>query len=127
MKNIKIFFGAILFSMAFSNCTSAQEKPISKENRRESLRQYKDNHARLELTAEQQQPYKAIVRKYVGKIKNLREKTFDKQLPADSLKVLISNKNAEMKALLTPQQYQTYLNIQNERKEKLLQATENKL
>lgn len=127
MKNIKILFAAAVFLIAFSNSAQAQEKEVSKEKKMELFRQYKENHARLNLTPEQQQPYKAIVKKYVVKMKDIKEKTFDKQLPLDSLKVLTTKKNAEMKALLSDEQYKTYLDIQGERKERMLQAAENKL
>ena len=127
MKSIKILFAVLVLSIVSVSSANAQETQLSKEKKLELLKQYKDNHARLKLTAEQQQPYKAIVRKYALEMKNLKENTFDKQMPLDSVKVLSNRKNTEMKALLSEEQYKTYLEIQQERKERLLEATENKL
>lgn len=121
MKNVKIFFAAMLFTMVFANNSHAQDNALSKEKKQELFNQYKENQARLDLTPEQQQPYRTIAKKYAQKMRDLRESAAAKPEKLETFKGIIADKNTEMKALLTAEQYKTYLDIQEERKEKMLE------
>lgn len=121
MKNVKIFFAAISLSLLFANSIQAQGKTLSKEKNEEIANQYKENQARLALTSEQQEPYRTIAKKYAGKMRELRENQADKSQKLEAFKAIIAEKNIEMKALLLPEQYKIYLDIQEERKEKMLE------
>ena len=88
---------------------------MSDEQKQEIKAQIEKDHARLELTPEQETQFKSINQKYAAEMKGLRQ-TEDRRDKREKGKDLRNRKNDEIKGVLSDKQYQTYLDIQNERK-----------
>ena len=72
----------------------------------------------MELTPEQEISFKAINQKYAAEMKGLRQ-TEDRRDKREKGKDLRNRKNEEIKEILSEKQFQTYLEIQKERKWKI--------
>jgi Spy/CpxP family protein refolding chaperone len=122
MKNLKVVAIALLLSMLAINSAQGQEKPaVPAEQKQEMAKQNQQNKDRLGLTKEQQVPYKEIVKRYAQLMRELKGSGLPHDAKKEKLTVLISQRDAELKALLTPEQYKTYTEIQEEKKAKYLQ------
>ena len=123
MIKVKTLLLAISLGLFATTAATAQVKEVKKDNTAVEEKQLKDElkpkgmEERLALTEEQKGPYKEINKKYAEKIKVLRENPegdkIEKLKVAKSLQI---DKDAEIKALLTEQQYTTYMDIRQERK-----------
>lgn len=121
MKKVKVIFASLILNLFFIT-VNAQEKPkFSEEKKQEMVSQMQESQNRLALTNEQQLPFRAITKRYAQKLKDLRGSSLDRQQKMEGLKVLMADKNAEMKTLLSEEQYKIYLQLQEERKAKIMQ------
>ena len=121
MKNLKLSLGILLFSILASNTTQAQTAPKSADDKKQEIvNQMQENKARLALTPEQQIPFKNISKKYAEQIKEVRTSSLDRKEKFEKIKEIQTDKNAEMKALLSEAQFKTYLQMQDERKAKMI-------
>ncbi|MDI1255080.1 MAG: hypothetical protein PSV16_03185 [Flavobacterium sp.] len=122
MKNVKntmlTFAIAFLFTIA-ANAQVQEEKKLSDEQKQEIIENVKVNMDRLALTEDQKAPFKEITKRYAEKLKAVKASDDSKIGKLKAAKSIIDAKNAEMKTLLTAPQYKTYLEIQDERKQKL--------
>ena len=121
MKKVKVIFATAIFTAMSLNAAAQEKSDVSIEKKQEVSTQVKQNLDRLALTKEQQVPYRGVTKRYAQKMKELRESSLEKTQKLEALNVIISEKNAEMKTLLTAQQYKTYLQIQEERKAKMME------
>ncbi len=120
MKNLKIIYTVALFSLTVA--MNAQDKPnISDEKKQEMVTKMKENRDRLNLTTEQEVPYKEITKRYALKLQGVKGSTMVRFEKLEKFKELQTQKNEEMKKLLSPEQFKTYLEIQEERKVKMLE------
>jgi len=107
------------FLMAFVQLNAQIEKGVAEEQKQEVIEQFKANAARLALTPAQKEPFQSITKKYAEKLKLVRASDESKINKMKTVKALQSDKNAEMKGLLTETQFKTYLQIQDENIKKM--------
>lgn len=120
MKNLKIIYTVALFSLTVA--MNAQDKPnVSDEKKQEMVTKMKENRDRLNLTTEQEAPYKEITKRYALKLQGVKGSTMVRFEKLESFKELQTQKNEEMKKLLSPEQFKTYIEIQEERKVKMME------
>jgi hypothetical protein len=120
MKNLKFSILIILLVVFFSATTNAQtENSMSEDQKEEMLQQMKISKERLALTATQEPTFREITKKYALKMKELKTSNEGKKDKFQKMKAIKNEKNAEMKTLLSDEQYKTYLTLQEERKEKM--------
>lgn len=110
---------AALLLVAFQS--QAQQRQLTEEQRQELAEQWQENKARLALTPEQEQPFKDITQKFAQQLKAIRESSASRRDKFQQARAVRDGKNKEMKVILTPEQYETYLDIQQERIEKARQ------
>ena len=117
MKKSKIALAATLLTFFAFNFSNAQEtKPIKEDQKAEMMQRMKMDKEKLGLTKEQEPQFKAISMKYGQKMKALKNAEGDRKDKFKQMKELRDAKNNELKALLKPDQFKTYLSIQDERK-----------
>ena len=121
MKNVKAFLASLVLSLIFNAATAQEKRKLSDKKKQEMVKQMQENKDLLALTNEQQIPFRAITKRYAQRIKDLRGSLMDRQQKMDALKDIMSDKNGEMKTLLSEKQYEIYLQLQEERKAKILQ------
>lgn len=115
MKNLKSSIVILLLSAAFATAVSAQEAK-SQPNDQAAKSHFEENRNRLAITPEQQLPYKEMTKRYAGQLKEVRQSSLPTEEKRDKVKAISAERDAEMKTLLTPEQYKVYLQIQEERK-----------
>lgn len=117
MKNFKLAFAAIVFS-AFAANAQTQDKPkLTDAQKQEMKAQFKESKERLALTPDQEKSFIAINKKYAPEMKAVKQSETDRKEKHQKMKDLRDRKNDEIKAMLSEKQYQTYLEIQKERKQ----------
>jgi hypothetical protein len=126
MKNLKITFAIIVFSLV-SNTIVAQEQKLEKEDRKiEMAKQFKIAKEKLALTPDQEIKFKEISLKFGDKIKEIRNSDEDKKTKFKQLKEIKSQKDAEMKAFLSESQFKTYLELLEERHDRMKDKKRNR-
>jgi len=125
MKNVKVILMAVLFSALGANVIQAQDKPAQPAQPTaqapKMANQGQQLADQLNLTPEQQVPYKELIKRFAMEVNDVRTSTLDKDQKAFKYNELAKQKEAEIKALLTPEQYATYLRLQEERKAKFME------
>lgn len=120
MKNLKFTLALIIGLAISSNTIQAQTKPAMPEERKaEMANQLKMDKEKLALTKEQEASYMEISKKYGEKLKSLRGNEEERKAKMKEVKDLRDQKDAEMKVLLSEDQFKKYKEIQEERKEKM--------
>ena len=115
MKNLK-FALIITFLLSLnSNVISAQEN----DKKAEIVAEMKMAKEKLALSDTQEITFKEITKKYGLKMKAIKDSDVDKRDKFKSMKSIRSEKNAEMKTLLSEEQYKAYIESQEERKAKM--------
>ncbi len=126
MKNLKITFAIIVFSLV-SNTIVAQEQKLENEERKiEMAKKYRIAKEKLELTPDQEIKYKEITVKFGDKVKEIKNSDGDKKTKFKQLKELKSQKDAEMKAFLSESQFKTYLELKEERHDRMKDKMKNR-
>lgn len=119
MKNLKAVLAALAIS-AFVTNVQAQDRPkLTDEQRQEMKAQFEESKKRLALTPEQEKSFKEIHQKYAPEMKSVRKSESDKSDKRQKMKDLRERKDADIKAILSEQQYKTYLEMQKERHQKM--------
>ncbi len=120
MKSLKIFsfFLALFligintgFAQSKANLTDEQEEQIA-----QSLEEY---FSAMDLSEEQKSEFEAITRKYAEQMQAVNEKEGSKMQKFQQVRAIRKNKDAEMKKLLSKDQYQIYLEKQEEIQKKM--------
>ena len=120
MKNSKLIFAlSLLFTLAFSSIQAQSKPKLSEEQKEAVVAQLKADKDRLALTKGQGEPFTEITKKYLSMMKDLKDSDQSRMEKLKALKEIQSQKNAEMKTLLSETQYATYLEIQKERRSKM--------
>jgi len=123
MKPLKTILLATIAGLFINTATYAQElqtkssKTVTEKKTTVKTKKI-DYENRLALTEEQKKPFKDINKKYSEKMKVIKaDEQGDKAERQKAAKALQTDKDAEVKALLTESQYKTYLEIKEEKKE----------
>ncbi len=121
MKNLKMILATVLFSVLFSNTIQAQDHPVLAPEKKEEIKnQMQANKDRLALTPEQQVPYRGIIKLFAEKMRELRKSQLTTSEKMIKMQEINAERDAEMKNLLTAEQYKTYLELQEERRSKII-------
>ncbi len=121
MKNVKLILSAILLSSLFSVGVQAQEKAaVAPEKSQEAKSQGQQNVDRLGLTDEQQRSFREIIKRYAEQMRDVRKSVLTKEEKLTRLNEINLNRDAEVKVLLKEEQYKTYLQLQQERRAKMI-------
>lgn len=127
MKSLKIlslFFALFLIS---SNTAFAQSQraELTDEQKEEMAQNIEEYFTALDLTEEQETEFEAITKKYAEQMKAVRDGGGRRLQKYKKVKSIRENKNAEMKKLLTKDQYKVYLNKQEEMQKKMKEKRNN--
>ena len=112
MKNLKLLLISVFLFNLHSNAILAQDI-----NRKEEIiEQMKMIKERLSLSDQQEFTYREITKKYGVKLKEIKNSEGSKRDKFKKLKESKEAKDAEMKSFLSVEQYNIYLQMQEERK-----------
>ena len=120
MKSLKVL--SLLFTLFFIsvNATYAQSKEdLTDEQKEEFKKNLKEYAMVLNLSDEQKSKFGEITKKYAGQMKDLKEDSGSRLSKYKKMKSIQKSKNAEMKDLLSKDQYKIYLKKQEEMQERL--------
>ena len=119
-----MFFALFLIS---SNTAFAQSQraELTDEQKEEMAQNIEEYFIALDLTEEQETEFEAITKKYAEQMKAVRDGGGRRLKKYNKVKSIRENKNAEMKKLLTKDQYKVYLNKQEEMQKKMKEKRNN--
>ena len=110
-----------LFVASFTTAT-AQDRPSMPEDLKQELVNFQqESKERLKLTPEQEEPFREISTRYFREFREVKKSDIRVTEKFRKVKDIQTRKDAEMKALLTEEQYATYLVIQQERRDRMQQ------
>lgn len=118
MKAIHLVLLVVLLNVS---ATHAQEKqsngvPVKQTDVPEAVAQKKE----LKLTYEQQSPYREIIKRYAELVREVRKSALKPEEKKAKIELLGQQREAEIKALLTPEQYKTHLELVELRKAQMV-------
>ena len=117
MKKNRIFFISFIASLfLFANCYSQEKEIPPAADRAAKLTEWMKTN--LQLTAEQVSPVQEINLKYANKMDDLRKSSQGRRQKMQTLKNDNKAKDAELKKILTADQFKTYLAKKEEIKKK---------
>lgn len=115
MKNLKLALVITFFFSLHSNNIVAQDSN-RKEEMIEQIRMAKE---RLLLSEQQEFTFREITKKYGAQLREIKNTEGSKRDKFKKLKEIKEAKDEEMKSFLSEEQYNTYLQIQEERKSQM--------
>jgi hypothetical protein len=111
----------ILFLTIWITCSVAvwaQDVPgLTEEQKEEMKAQLESDIESLQLREDQLEPFKKSTKLHFQQLMALRDSDKPRRIKFREAKKIKSSRNAEMKELLTEEQYQTFLEIQDRRKQ----------
>lgn len=120
MKNFKLIGLIALFVTMSTTQIVAQEKV----NKAEREAQFKIAKEKLALSPDQEVKFKEMNKKYGAKMKEINQESRKEKIK--TLKALKTEKDTEMKILLSQSQYKTYLELQEDRIAKMKERRKEK-
>jgi hypothetical protein len=99
-------------------------RKIVKEKRSYAKQSQRENIAKLDLNKEQVEQMKSIKTKYTQQKRELRQNRGNETM--QQLKSINENQDAEVKAVLSDEQFQTYLEMMKEQRERFNQKMQNR-
>lgn len=125
MKTVKHIL--ILVFVAFMSTTlMAQESTLTEEQKNQMQEQLKVYYDNLDLTEAQKPKFEEITIKYGKQLMHLKESNKGKLAKRKEFKTINENRNAEMKLLLSEEQFLEYQEIQKEMQEKMKEKMKEK-
>ena len=123
MKSLKVLSLLFAFFLVGLNTSFAQSQAshLTDEQKEELTRSIEEYVAALDLSEEQKSEFEAITKKYAEQMKAVKDGGGGKLQKYKKVKSIRGNKNEEMKELLSKDQYETYLEKQEEMQEKMKQ------
>jgi len=119
MKTIKLLLSFALVVISFS--VNAQEKAVvSDKINQEAKVQPQEQNKQLNLTYDQQTPYREIIKRYAEIARQVRKSILSPEEKKAKLNEIGLQREAEIKALLTPEQYKTHLELLEIRKSRMV-------
>ena len=73
----------------------------------------------MELSESQKEAFREINKKYGEQMRNLRTSTADRRTKMEEVKSMSESRDSEMKTILTDEQFVTYKEIQQRRRESM--------
>ncbi|MDP5158281.1 MAG: hypothetical protein NWQ07_06870 [Flaviramulus sp.] len=118
MKKIKYIL--VLAVVALIGTTAmAQEKEFTEEQKAQMEAQLTTYFEKLNLSEEQKPKFEEITKKYGKQLMDLKESNKGRLAKYKEFKAINENRNAEMKPLLSREQYDSYQEIQEEMQQKM--------
>jgi hypothetical protein len=115
MKKVLFTLTCSFFTLCTISTVSAQEKPATSPTNPSAVALLKDP---LQLTKEQQVPYREIIKRYATLMGELRRSVLTPDEKKQKLIVLLSQREAEIKSMLSPEQFEIYQKLEAERQAK---------
>ncbi|WP_299556011.1 hypothetical protein [Seonamhaeicola sp.] len=103
----------------------AQQNELTEAQSTQMETQIKAQSEKLDLSEDQKKTYEDITKKYGLEMINLKESGKGRLSKYKAYKSIIENKNKEMKALLSEEQYATYEEIQEEMQKRMKKRNKN--
>ena len=121
MKSLKILSLCLgIFFLAAHNCLAQdQAAKMSDEQKAQMAQNMEAFFDVLDLSDEQKTEFKAISQKYAKQMISVRDSDSSKMSKYKKVKSIRKNRNAEMKKVLTEEQYDAYLVKQEEIQKKM--------
>lgn len=113
MKNLKLVAAMALFFGLSTVSVSAQEK----DKKAQKMEQVKIAKEKLALTPDQEAKFMEVNKKYGSRMKAVNQEARKERIK--NLKTIKSERDAEMKSILSESQYKSYLELQEQRKAKI--------
>ena len=121
MKKAKLIFSAILFSMLFSGTTQAQEKKTLSDDKSQAIKgDPQEQKDPLGLSPTQQRAFREIIKRYAEQMRDVRKSILTKDEKKVKMNEINLGRDAEVKVLVSEEQYKTYLKLQEERRAKII-------
>lgn len=117
MKKLKLISLSVVF-VCTTTFLNAQTKQISDEKKIEHRKTFKANMEKLNLSEDQKTSFKAIQKKYGEKLRLVRQSEGDKSAKMSEIKAIMEQQNGEIKMILSESQYNDFIKMQEERKNK---------
>jgi len=114
----KLLFFLSLFCITLTN-VNAQSKVDADKVKQELKQNFDESSRRMKLNEKQKKQYWTIVNKYFGKLTTVQESSAGAMQKINSVMELLDQRAAEVKPILTESQYKMYLQIQEERIQKV--------
>jgi hypothetical protein len=123
MKLLKVF--SLLFALFLigTNTTFAQSRAndLSKEQKEEIKKNIEEYASALDLSEDQRPRFEEITKRYAKQMKAVKDSGGRRMSKFKKVKSIRKNKDAEMKTILSKDQYKVYLEKQEEMKDKMKQ------
>ena len=117
-KELWLFIALLLVGITNINAQTKREN-LSDEQKEEIKKNLEEYAAALNLSEEQKPKFEEITKKYAGQMKDLKNNGGSRMSKFRKMKSIRKNKDKEMKQLLNPEQFKTYLEKQEERKKEM--------
>ncbi|MEM1321596.1 MAG: hypothetical protein AAGG75_15165 [Bacteroidota bacterium] len=116
MKSLKMLSLCFVLSLLSTSASFAQSQAVSlTDEQKEEMAQRLEEYAEaLNLSEEQKPEFITITKQYAEQMKAVKESGGGKYKKYKKVKAIQKDKNAEMKKLLSEDQYEVYLEKQKE-------------
>lgn len=121
MKSLKILSLFLALFFISTNMIIAQSKGanLTEEQKEELKKNLEEYAAALNLSEEQKPQFEEITKKYADQMKVVKDSGGSRLSKFRKVKSIRKNKNKEMKKLLSKEQYEVYLDKQEEMQKKM--------
>ncbi len=121
MKIISSISTVVIMTLVSTFSVQAQEKKTEEKiNNQEVTSKPQENKDRLGLTYAQQTPYREIIKRYAEEMREVRKSVLSRDEKIEKLKLIDLKREAEIKSLLTVEQFKIYIELKEEKKSKML-------
>ncbi|WP_422107072.1 hypothetical protein [Winogradskyella sp.] len=126
MKTIKPIL--ILVAIALIGITTArgQERPLTEAQKAQLKEQLEAYFDTLDLSEVQKPTFEDITKRYAKQMMDLKDSDKGRLAKYKAYKAILKNKNEEMNALLSKEQYALYLETQEKMQQKMKERHKNK-
>lgn len=124
MKRIKHILGLMLIILVGTTAL-AQEKKMTEEQKAQMEAQLEDYIEKLDLSEEQRPKFEEITKRYGKQLMVLKESSKGRLSKYKEFKSINKDRNKEMEALLSEEQYTIYMATQEEMQQKMKENRNN--
>ena len=118
LKILSLFFALFLIGIN-TNCAQSRATNLTEEQKEEIKKNLEAYAAALHLSEEQKPKFEEITKKYAEQMKAVKDSDGRPMSKFKKVKSIRKNKDADMKSLLSKDQYKVYLEKQKEIQKKI--------
>ena len=118
LKILSLFFALFLIGIN-TNCAQSRATNLTEEQKEEIKKNLEAYAAALHLSEEQKPKFEEITKKYAEQMKAVKDSGGRPMSKFKKVKSIRKNKDADMKSLLSKDQYKVYLEKQKEMQKKM--------